>query len=877
MENAADFINADYVKIDGILRGTGMVYGLYDEGRHVTDEIQRRDRRGARSALNLSTFEKNKFHTCLKGAEFAEFNKNLTNPQGIDFPLLNKYRESSVYIQTVDPFPSMGNDNKDWSFNVGGLDHEYQTSGNVWYGTLKRFNTQMYGNIESLQYADIGLRLSKDQTSKRLLVGDTFVQKWSDKRSAFVSDKVGNILNTDLAGLPANVHGEHVNSETVLGADSAHGGLDRSICEYPNRRGMRMKDWLGFFNRLQLPENGDKRDPKNMANGHPTRSANEIQGHLLTAETDLYYPRTLNHLNHLFVETSINLFYRSTSEPETREVFYEELQGLEVDSSISNVDPEDAWLNDWYNLQLQPSKKQQIRKAQIRFFVAIVLPAILASGLAGVSTSLQLGTTLLVSPFFGALYLILVYNIFSNKKLERLLGFPECKTDKEGAQEENNTRGLKDNWNSYNSGFSAVNNLNFFIGMPALYNTCKCTELSNVIYSSNAQIDSSPYDAYSNFQALSYTALRGDRGQLQLLFSWDGVTFAQMTDGLIPLHPKRGEISSNLSEQLLGSSAWYESPVPILDGVFEGYGGTTDPNATIICKYGVLGLDYESRDIRLFNGSFKSLADQNSGMYHYWQDNVTFCNSGCRDQLVPNGVHYALGYDPEHELVLITKHDGDSGVTFSYHPATNSYISEHSYIPDFYFWDRNKLFSVKDGSIYRHNMEGAYTTYYGDKKNVVIDVIVRAEDGDTFTYSHSTLDTEVNYHNKANRPDLFDREETFKYVSSRNEFQQTGKLPIVIEDQLDGRKSIQRNKEVRVSRRNTGKWQFDALRSNEIDRDDNVIILNDCGKVESFNEANVTFDKNAQETKIVKGKFLHHRFEWDQNDKQIILFALNTH
>lgn len=180
---------------------------------------------------------------------------------------------------------------------------------------VKRINTQQYGAIEALQYVDIGLVGRKGETSVRGLVGDSFVQKWSDKRTAFISDKVGNYINEDY---PITA------TDEFLGSPESR---KRGVCDPPNRRGWRMKEFLGFWYPWELPDNGDKKNAKNMANGHPTRSAAEITANWWEAEYDLFYPRTLTQLNHLVVESGINLHYRSTSEPATREIIYEERQG----------------------------------------------------------------------------------------------------------------------------------------------------------------------------------------------------------------------------------------------------------------------------------------------------------------------------------------------------------------------------------------------------------------------------------------------------------------------------------------------------------------------------------------------------------------------
>lgn len=861
-EIASDFIGADYLVVHAFIAGEGWVYGQYAIGKDVKEDEQRKDRRGMRSALNFSTWLGTKFSTCLTGAEFVEFNSTLQNPEGIDFPLLNRYRESCVYLQTEDVLPALprpyAQDNKDHSINVGGLDHEFPTSGVTWYVTLKRINTQQYGAIEALQYVDIGLVGSKNSTSVRGLVGDSFVQKWSDKRTAFISDKVGNFLNEDLREIAPEIA-----TEEFLGDPT---NRKRGVCDPPNRRNWRMKEFFGFWYPNELPDNGDKKNAKNMANGHPTRSAKDIESRY-EAETDLFYPRTSTHLNHLIVESGINLKYRSTSQPATREVYYEELQGLDLDPSINNVDPEDSWLTDFHNQQLQASVKQREKKAKIRFLIAVGFPMLMLGGLAAVSTALNLGLTMLSGVGFGIIYRVLLFNVFTNQKLDKLLGLPICKIDDEGAQSEDNTRNLKDNWFDYNYGFSSVNDLNTYFGVPAVYNTCKCKTLSNVIYRSNMQIQTSPWDAWRNYQALAYYGVPATSGLLQRLFLWENSMYGQTTDGVLLLRHKNNSIPSSGGELLFGSGDFFETPVQVREGAQEGFLGTEDPNASITCKHGDVSIDYEGRNIILFNGKFNSIVDRKSGKYHYWQDNMTFCNEGCRDQMAPDGVHYTFGYDPEYELLLITKHDRDGGVTYSYDLETLQFVSEHSYVPDFYFWDRNKMFSVKDGTIRKHNVEGGYLPCN-------LTFIAHTPDSEVFRYVNTSLDTEVNVKNSSEVPDVFNREETVEHVTVWNDFQTSGQMLVEIEEQNDSDSSDSVNLE--VSRRNLLKWKFNNIRSREINRDANIILLGECGKQGELNTHNITQDNPTQTEKVVEGRWLAYKLEFNKTDRQIIFFGVNT-
>jgi hypothetical protein len=853
----------DYVSVYGKISGKGWVYQQYGKDKRAKDDENPKDRRGMRGAVNLNNFEAygEPFQSCIKGIEFAEHNISLQNPDGIEYPILNKHREASLVLQTNELLPVVGNNNKDRSCNGGGLDHEYPTEGEALLVAIKRINKQQYGSIESLQYIDIGLRGKPNETTCFGLVGTTYVQKWSHKRTNFFSDKVGNALNVDLASFG-------VAGDEYLGpAGSA--GRDRGVCDPPNRRGYRMKEFMGFWNGNTLPENGDKRDPKNMANMHPTKFANEITD--WTAETDLFFPRTFTCLNYVYIESDINLHYRGSNLPETREVFAEELQGLDLDSSIHGADIQDSWLDDFHSEQLQASKKQANKKILIRVFLTLIVPALMATGVGSIDTPLQAGFAMFASPAILALWMLAVYNIFSPKKIDKFLGIPECKTDEEGAQDEDNLRGLKDNWLDYNWGYSSVNDLNIFVAQPFIYNTCKCKKYSNVIYSSNRQIHTSPLDAYSNFQALSFTGIPADAGLLQNIIVYGNQVFAHTTDGMYLLQHKNVSIPTNIGEQLLGSSAFVENPVKVQDGAFEGFAGTEDPNSAILSRNGYLYWDNEGHSFVLYNGSgVKRLNNETCGLHEFMQDYSPFCSIGeCRDSLTPESTHYTFGFDPELNRILITKHDSNPW-TWSYNLSNGTFISEHSYVPDFYFWDRFKLYGVKDGEIFRFNEEGSYGKFFNKQEGVEVQVV--ATNGEAFRFRDGEIDSEVNEIVSGTKPTLFDRQSTFNTITIQGDFISTGELPLVFKE---SGKTVREAEVILKRSADTLNWTFNRVRAGEVDRDIPLIEYPECSGIEKHNDKNVDGKNTANTAKYVNTRYLSYTLKYDNKD-QIILHGMVT-
>lgn len=870
LATGTELVTGDQVKILYRLKAKGWTYGQYALGVEPKEKtVNRKDRRGVRSALSFTEREVVDFQTCIQGQEFAEHHSVLQNPEGIDHPLMNRYRESGLYIQTRDRLPF---GEPDYSFIAQGLIHEFEITGEVLYGSIKRTNVSQYGSLESLQYIDIGLAADGNQSAVQGLVGDSFTQKWSHKRTSYISDKVGNALNVEFPELQA---------PNMLGPNRANGGRDRSVCDPPNRRGYRMREYLGFWQSNELPESGDVRHPKNYANPHPGLGPAAVKGGQRTLRSDYFYARTLNHLNHFAVDTDQNLHYRSSAPAPTREIFYEELQGIDLDHSINKRDVPECWLNDWHAENLFPSREQQRIKAAIRFFLVVVVPAIFGAGVAGTSTEIEATMTAVMTPAMLALWLVLVNNILTGKKLDNFLGIPPCKTDDEGAQSEDNTRGLRDNWHDYSVGFSWPNDKNFYLGMPALYNTCRCDTLTDMIYSSMPQIPTSPWDAWDNFQALSFTGLDATSGHVMRLFKYGGNLYAHMTDGLYGLQV-RGAGGSTGPEALLGSQVIFQAPHRYVDGNIEGFAGTTDPNAGQVMKHGYVSIDAEAREITIFSGQFKTVTHRASGLYHFFKDALPFCTSGgCRDEMAPGGQHYTFGYWPQREILFITKHDGDQGFTMSYDLVENKFISEHSFIPDSYFWDRNDLYMITGNQIWKYGAGEQFATYFGKSYESSVDFVVRHPNSLPFTWEHLSLDTEVNTVENG-RPVLRDRNETYTSIAAWNQFQFSGTMPIVVEDPKDSLDGPRDDGNCRVSRRELHSWKLNSLRSYEIDRDQPVALMPICATRDQLQEQNVDAiqpGKDSQ-TKILKGKYLNIRLTHDKNDRQIALHrvvsVLNT-
>lgn len=773
--------NASHAKIDGEIYGSGFRYGLWAEGTQPeSEDQQQKDHRGARQAINLNHFASRANEQIpISGITYAEAGENAKNPGGIDYPLLNKYREGSVFLQLEELPAGLDRSGRDLfrdnSFIADGLDHAVPVDrGSAWYGALKVRNKGIYGAIESANWVDLGLKARGMETSVSGLVGDSFIQKWSHVRKSLISDKVGDYLNEDI---PTTATPE------FLGDPEAK---KRSVCDPPNRRGYRMREFLGFWDSTTLPESGDKKDPKNMSNAHPTKNYSQAIGDD-GPQTDLYYWKTQSTLIHLWVETDVNIRYRETGEEKFGEVYYEKLKSMELDSAFDQTDPENGYLNQFHVEHRQPSEKQKIKKRRTRVFITLVLPAILMGGVASIDTPLNAGLSLFTGPFFIGLWLTLVYNIATNKKLEKAFGFPKCKIDSEGGTEEKGLRGFRDNYCRYDFSFSSINDKNPMFSMPDPYNTCECEdETTNEIPYSNKQIPGSFVDAYLNFRANNYLEIPSEAGSLQALYEVNNRFYAHVTDGIYLIQYSNVTAPTSNGFTFLGSGDLLRDPQKVLAGVPQGYAGTEDPNSGITTPFGRFFVDHEASKLYLYDGSnLTDITGEASGCMNFFREHLQFYGSlDCRDELQNGGTHYALGFDHRFNRLLITKNDGAFSFTISYDIATKTFTSFHNYLPQCYIWDRLNMFSVKNGGIYKHNVkEGDYLTYYGVTYPFAIEVPASAPDKFGFRYESTWLDTEANQ--LVNGQWLNDRNITFNKAVIYNERQTTGVQRLVQLDRDD--------------------------------------------------------------------------------------------
>lgn len=710
--------------------GKGFRHGLYAEGEEAQDpRLPRENQKGTRQSLNLNHYSlpigsvNGPVVECVKSMTYAPADSVVSKSDEFSYSLCNLWRESSVYMElersSIYPLKEEGattgnyggldgnGDNaSDRSFTGDTLNHEMPIHDvRALYMTFTRYNPYQYGSPIGQAYIPIGLEGDANALSSGTLegvVGDSFVNTMSVKRTSYVSDKTPRKLSKidDTLGIV----GDGTGFWNML-----IGGLMKAI-------GKAISIKKGGY----IPETGDPSEYINMFGGmrdngttigvagHPGETTNgnvpPRRGNVNASNTsdhndgDNYFPQLLKSNVFSWYNSDANHKFRQVGSVDNGEVYYKELRTLKLDSSMPfKWDWKKAFLNRFYTDWDGNAKWKGIVAALILFLFTYGIGLwIIVSGFTAVVQGISAmggGTYGLrtiggaISAVFGiALIVIGVYWMYKwsatdadNKVVEDMVGLKNLRPDVKNVDgsyslKDGRVKQLEDNYWRYDNTHSWVNRFEVGYGMSDPYNTCYCPEKrSNKIPYSNKQILDSQIDSWSNFRANNTVDIPTTHGNISKMFQIGNGLYVHTTDMIISLQAGSRELQINNDNLLLGTGDLFNRPLPIYGGVVEGYGGLKDPNAAIISNWGYIFPDRESRKLYTFNGSGLPSPISDDGVKGFLQENGTFKlleqfpKFKMVDLKTSRGIGFSLGIDHEHNRLLLTKIDyvADEGVRLS--------------------------------------------------------------------------------------------------------------------------------------------------------------------------------------------------------------------
>lgn len=739
----------DKLKVESKLNGYGYRYGLYAEDvppENVTYGFKS-DMRGCRSAHSLTNnrdIEGDLGATYdVTGIIYAKMDRIITPPKGIDLPLMNRGRESSVYFQ------STGLQNyEDESFIGDVLEHKRPLNkGYTNYISLLRENKHQYGSLVNQVYISTGLVGHRDSISNNKgrsegICGDAYIGFNANKRTSYISDKVGDYFN-----IPAMDNTKR---------------SPRTVCEQPETWD---ENILGIWYPTKLPDSGDVANAKNWAGLHTTYTKtmtyDEAVNDTSFPNTEYYYPRTLNHLNYFIGESRVCPWLLQTgvgSQVVQKKVYYPKLKDLDLDPGLTGRVWYECFLPQFVNKVDQPSKAQLIRKFWIKAIINELLPAIHATITALLSDPTHIGGWAAVSPALVGGWLYLKENLLRDDKINELLGIPTCKTDSEGGNYDTDIQGLSDNYLEYNRDYSAPNRINIFRGMTDPYYTCACEDAtSNEIHPSRVKMLGSQMDNYLNVAPLDIITVPKKYGNVMKLFFVGGRFYVHTDKQLLILQEAATAIPTTSGLSLsISNSGLLSSPEGVFKTIPEGFIGLQDPNSSITTPFGQIFIDAEARAIYMLNGGSPERISS-YGMDNFFWEHLPFTCGGCRDER--KGLDYLFGLDYKNKTLYFTKRGCGCDFTVSYNMIEKMWWSFYSFIPQFYVWDRDSMWTVANNALWEHNV-GIPQTYYGSyypyevefaikQSPILTDIVYKGTILDTMAYEGNSMDAPYTFNKGA--------------------------------------------------------------------------------------------------------------------------------
>lgn len=899
------FLPVTKVKSELALMGSGWRHGLYAMGKEPDSNSwsgKRVDNRGARVSNNANHYSGGGGEVDLVGITYAPGNTVVSPASGMSLPLMNRFRESSVYMECSG---NLAGDGHDKSFVGDVMDHFCPTECSAPYAALFRELPDQYGSVEGLKYIDLGLVATQIHAQGGVglegLCGDTWIGPYAKRSTSYVSNKVGNFFHPPP-------------KESVC--------RERSWCDSPDDK---IFQYFGIDHfPTKLPMSGDLWDPKNYAGLHTvggecgayghSKKCNEAAG-AGDSETDWYWPRTLKSLNMTIVESHVNPWLRETGEGsqlQDGKVWYPKLKDLYLDADAPTGHPwEEAYLTRFYCAAEQPSVKQLAQKTLIRTLLNLIAPAWMLSQFQEMETVIDTVSMFWVAPMLMAFWILGTNTLFTDRRINQMFrienvgSFNQCRRDEEGGDLDEDIRNWEDNYCRYNWDYSKVNEIQPYYAFPLPYNTCDCddcskTHVNNQIYHSNKQNLDSELDAYRNVRLNNYGELPGHAGKMQRMFIQGNGFYAHTTDGIWLIKLAQETLSDGIAFQQSGTGELLAEPQLLFEGVEEGFAGTQHPNAAINTSFGYFFVDDVARKIYRFNGTPEEIS--NYGMFNFFKENLGFCDPlACYDEKTDSGIHYALGWDPRHNRFLITKQDGSdcSSFTASYTPlgfstsggaARGKWISFHDYKPQAYLWDRNNFYSILYGSgeIWQHHKKGSYQTFYGQSYPYEVWFTAVGADLEAFDFEYLLLDTEAELNTDSNYPKK-NLDLTFNKVAIWNATQGTGTLPIIpISDNFGSRNNPQSLITEDYSRvrfhKTRSMWRANDIKDLVIEGclDHNFLISDcDCQVIPSINESLFNCEiikKQDFKNRIISDRHLNYRYILDnRTDMRLYLIRHRTY
>lgn len=443
----------------------------------------------------------------------------------------------------------------------------------------------------------------------------------------------------------------------------------------------------------------------------------------------------------------------------------------------------------------------------------------------------------------------------------------------------------------YNKDYNRINREEVYFHLPPYWDCCSgCFNHfpHRGIYSEQS-FQEEKVDNYRVFLPNNYRDIEKGTGEVTNIFRVGNRLYIHTEEALWVLLPSRQERVNKDIVTYIGTGEFFGIP-PQAVGFGNMHGGCLSFRNLVMCKAGIFFISETDRKVyQLSDNRLIPISD--IGMADFFFHNID------KDS------KYTITYDPIYNRILVSKNDyyyivdGDEyrekfcneSWTISYSPSFKKWISFHSYVSHFSFYDNTGFYVFFDfypKKLYKHTYNKEYREFHGNICPFIIEKVYSSG-------INNTIVENIVYDNVCfvwDGDDLVEVPfETFDKFIGYNSMQCTGEMDLVVRqagnissDYMTTRILNNNLNTIDVDRRDN-LWSINNIRNNRIDFSEPMFVsecvnntywyIND--KVVNTNA--VSINGNIWNNKaIFIDKYLIARFIYSKNNKFVkILFRFS--
>ena len=487
-----------------------------------------------------------------------------------------------------------------------------------------------------------------------------------------------------------------------------------------------------------------------------------------------------------------------------------------------------------------------------------------------------------------------------------------------------------------NLDYLRFNKEKIFIHLPLEYDCCSDQNETFPLrrWYSEQSFQEEKTDNYRVFLPNNYSDMEGHHGEITNMYRFGRNLYVHTKEGLWNQPANVQERVTNEIVSFIGTGDFLGiKPEPVVDDNI-GSAGSQHKWATIKTKNGVIFLNEIEGTIFLHGQGIKAISIQGirnfskenlrphlvNQMYNRFSVRFKHFNNPAN----PSGVGYLGAYDSRFERVLVTKKDylilpekleelkivstkigfgnefvyalddgnfyvgnelikltnkeyfEDKSFTLSYSFHTGYWVSFHSYLPNYYLYTQNNVYSFDDmvGGFWKHNIHNLFHNYYGTQKPFLVDIVSYDNPLQDKIFSYLILQTQASKFDELLGQFVDVRMVTFNKLLAWNSRQATMLFDVKPKSDEEGAESwledqVEQSQTTILASRSERDWSINDFRDYVVDykkpmfRSDWNSIKDQYPIDKVLNLDAVSVDKDWSEMEYLRDKFLVIRLIFD--------------